>query len=57
MDIGNQVINKQGSEKKKSRLQKELTSYKSDLDGVVIHSHRLVDNLRRVIDKKITVKD
>lgn len=56
MDAGNQVLNKQGSEKKKSRLQKELASYKNDLNGVVMRSHRLVEYLRQIIDKKNETK-
>ena len=47
-----QLINGPGNKKKKARLKKELDNFKSELESKVVRSHRLVDSLRQLTDKK-----
>jgi hypothetical protein len=47
-----QLINNQGSEKKKTRLQKELNSFVIHLQTLTVQSHHLLALLRASSDKK-----
>ncbi len=46
-----QIINNQ-VDKKKARLQKELSNFTKHLQGLIDKSHRLLNMLREVSDKK-----
>lgn len=47
-----QLINNQGNEKKKARLQKELDIFSKHLQVLITQSHHLLASLRATADKK-----
>jgi len=47
-----QLINNQGSEKKKIRLQKELNNFVNHLQTLIAQSQRLLTSLRSLSDRK-----